>query len=51
MNAQKNVKVKLEIKGASKFKLEFEGPLDKATQLAIDALQDLRKRLFAYEET
>lgn len=49
--AKQKVKLKLEIKGASKYKLEYEGTLDTATNIAIQGLQDLRKRLFAYEET
>ena len=48
--AQQEVKVKLEIKGSLHYKFEYEGRLDEATNLAIQALKDFRKHVLFDEE-
>jgi hypothetical protein len=41
----KELKVKIEVQGASKFKLEHEGKTVDTLDIAINALQELKKKL------
>lgn len=48
--ARKIVELKMEIKGASRFKFEYKGKLEETLNLAIDALRNLKKELLYEEE-
>jgi len=42
---KKELKVKIEVKGASKYKLEHEGSKEDTLDVAINALQKLKEKL------
>jgi len=45
------LKVKVEVNGASKYKLEYEGKKEDTLDIAIDGLQGLKKKLCpSYED-
>jgi len=45
------LKIKIEVKGASKYKLEYEGKKEDTLDIAIDGLQGLKKKLCpSYDE-
>ena len=46
----KELKVKIEVTGASKYKLEYEGEKVDTLDIAINALQKLREKLCPFED-
>jgi len=44
------LKIKIEVNGASKYKLEYEGSKEDSLDIAINALQTLKKKLIPGSE-